>query len=182
MTTVTREHLAGLRLAKAEIGEFNVSAKAAADYCLDPLIAQATAEPAGVAVVFPPKRQIAGHLTAAESYRASGRNELLDEIAQLGPLYTHADPSEVERLKAELKAWMNAEAEKGIELVQLRQKLAEAQVLLRVHRERISTICAHSLTKPAEWCENFKGEIHGGIAKIDAFLSATARPADGVKS
>jgi len=44
-------------------------------------------------------------------------------------LYTHADDGEVGRLRAELKAWMNAEADKGIELVQLRRQLAEFKSL-----------------------------------------------------
>lgn len=50
---------------------------------------------------------------------------------ELRKVYT--DPSfEIERLRTELKAWMNAEAEKGIELVQLRQKLAEVQARVQL--------------------------------------------------
>jgi hypothetical protein len=35
---------------------------------------------------------------------AVGWNACLDEIAKLGPLYTHADPAEVERLRSENEA------------------------------------------------------------------------------
>lgn len=38
-----------------------------------------------------------------------GWNACLDEIAKLGPLYTHADPGEVERLRAALKFYADRE-------------------------------------------------------------------------
>ena len=36
---------------------------------------------------------------------SKGWNACLDELAKLGPLYTHADPGEAERLRSELAGW-----------------------------------------------------------------------------
>ncbi|MGI9633881.1 hypothetical protein ACR1QG_23490, partial [Pseudomonas fulva] len=42
-------------------------------------------------------------------HKAEGWNSYHDEIAKLGPLYTHADPAEVERLRAALKFYADRE-------------------------------------------------------------------------
>lgn len=54
-------------------------------------------------VALPERKAITAHgLTALDS-EAEGWNACLDEIAKLGPLYTHVDPGEVERLRAEVE-------------------------------------------------------------------------------
>lgn len=60
--------------------------------------------------------------------------------------------------------------------MQLGKELEAARGLLRVNRERMSTISAHSMTMPADWCSNFKAEIRSGVQQIDAFLTATTSP------
>ncbi|WP_409264680.1 hypothetical protein [Pseudomonas sp. KCJK9000] len=63
-----------------------------------------------------------------QNAKNSAWNACLDEIAKLGPLYTHADPAEVERLrKNHRKHAARLIDERG----QLRAQLAEAQALLR---------------------------------------------------
>ncbi|TFF38125.1 hypothetical protein [Pseudomonas sp. RIT623] len=71
-----------------------------------------------------------------QGYRGGWR-ACLDEIAKLGPLYTHADPGEVERLRSCLDAWMNVAARRLADWKQAveaneRQhaKLAERDALL----------------------------------------------------
>lgn len=109
----------------------------------------------------------------------------LDDRLEIEGLHARAAPSEVERLRAELKAWMNAEAEKGIELVQLRHKLAEAQALLLSHSDHVAKLsdalfrtCAVMLGPDKK---EFENAIYAALADqqaVNAFLSATAKPAE----
>ena len=60
----------------------------------------------GEPVALPARKQWNGLLATADNLRGEGWNGCLDEIAKLGPLYTHpvpANPGEVERLRTELQ-------------------------------------------------------------------------------
>ncbi|MBA6068356.1 hypothetical protein [Pseudomonas mosselii] len=59
-----------------------------------------------------------------------GWNACLDEITKLGPLYTHADPGEVERLRAELGEVKGEYDRSANKVAALRAQLAEAHGLL----------------------------------------------------
>lgn len=52
----------------------------------------------GEPVALPERESVSGRLPGHE---AIGWNACIDEIAKLGPLYAHADPGEVERLRTE---------------------------------------------------------------------------------
>ncbi|MFG0927657.1 hypothetical protein ACF8SB_18420 [Pseudomonas sp. CJQ_8] len=89
--------------------------------------------------------------------------EIVDSIPE-GPLYTHADPGEVERLRADLatvKADRDAYAQNAIDL---RGQLAEAQEQLRAQDDLLSEAYQHDIGTP------LKRKIR------DAALSASAEP------
>lgn len=174
MTTVTRENLAGLELAKKELGEFSIEAKAAADYCLGPLIAQASAAP---------EQEAAGHFSFCHDKKKWIQQKLKGpEFAHLlTPLYTHADPSEASRLRAELEnmrgrvtSTHKSLIEKHAEIIKdrddLRRQLAEAQALLR---EAQGSVKFHR--GMGQRHAESVGDLH---TRIDAFLSATAQPTE----
>lgn len=106
--------------------------------------------------------------TVWENRSAAVRNAA-DRMRLVRPLYTHADDGELERLRAELaslRRWESNVRENSPllnELEKSRQQLAEAQALLRDWLDDKYT------------CDEMDG-------KASAFLSATAQPADGVKS
>lgn len=68
------------------------------------LLAQSAEQHQGEPVVLPARKH-GIHADYSQNPLADGWNACLDEIAKLGPLYTHADPGEVERLRAELAEW-----------------------------------------------------------------------------
>lgn len=74
------------------------------------------------------------------------------------PLYTHADPGEVERLRAEIQSLRKTLPNSTTELVDLRAQLAERDALLRETRKFL------------DWPR------HPLPEKIDAALSASADP------
>lgn len=63
------------------------------------LLSQPAEQHQGDPVALPERESLGGRLPGHE---AIGWNACLDEIAKLGPLYTHADPDEVEQLTAEI--------------------------------------------------------------------------------
>lgn len=121
---------------------------------------QSQGEPVALPARKDPKRQ--WHVVGGVA-RAEGWNACLDEIAKLGPLYTRADPGEVERLTEELSIardedlkWQGLRDQER-EIGELRAQLGERDALLR--------------------------EIHDGAlsgferySKIEALLSASAEP------
>lgn len=60
-----------------------------------------------------------------------GWNAFLDEIAKLGPLYPHADPGEVERLRGIIRMHEKTVQEQAEQLAHMRAQLAERDALLR---------------------------------------------------
>ncbi len=65
------------------------------------LLAQPAEQHQGEPVVLPARKH-GIHADYSQNPLADGWNACLDEIAKLGPLYTHADPGEVEQLTAEI--------------------------------------------------------------------------------
>lgn len=78
-----------------------------------------------------PERKITNGLNWNASLVAESWNACIDELAKLGPLYTHGDPAEVERLRAQVNDW-TGKWEKAIKAgAALESKLAERDALLR---------------------------------------------------
>ncbi len=170
MIEVKREHLAGLELALDHVGRDQRS-------ILDDLIAQASAAPEQEAVAW----QVtgAGGLTVTPQYPSWAEG---DARLNIQTLYTHPS-AEIERLRAELaesdkcvvralnerdagiEEWSGIAVQNGMECDRLRQKLADAQALLRALRP---------LTLERD--DGGRGALRG---HIDAFLSATAQHAEG---
>ena len=104
--------------------------------------------------------------------RVVGRNDCLDEITKLGPLYTHADPGEVEQLQLEieklrLSLTLNDDAliQDGfvrIENRALRSRIDEQNELLR------------EIKNARDW----NGSYRALEKRIDATLSASAEPSE----
>ena len=187
MSKVTREYLPGLKLAQQFIAE-SVSEEAASD--LDCLIAQASAAP---------EQEAVGYFSFCHDKKKWIQQKLKGpEFAHLlTQLYTHADDGECARLRAELvearrnehnsevayRAAIERQEELRDELKteglradaavgdanEAERKLAEAQALVRESREAYAEAIHWEDQQPV-------------MKKIDAFLSATAQPADGVKS
>lgn len=89
---------------------------------------------------------------------AEGWNGCLDEIAKLGPLYTHADPAEVDRWKKTAEHFTGVSIKATEEVSRLRAQLAEAHALLReIQKEHPGKL----------------GFLHSAIAD---HLSASAEP------
>ncbi|AXF52825.1 MAG: hypothetical protein [Podoviridae sp. ctdb7] len=133
------------------------------------LLAQPAAQHQGEPVTLPAcKAKLSMSHDWDQGY-AAGWSACLDEIAKLGPLYTHADPAEVERLR-ELEEMLRTS---------IFNKSAEIQ--------KLKTDCKRLLAKLAErdallhrWVGNF-GHL-GGCAtplrdETKAALSANAEPA-----
>lgn len=170
MEKVNRGHLAGLELF-ARLHDSDLDYMISED--LGNLIAQASAAPEQEPVAWGfPDPEPAGRpfLLLVHTPDAVARPE------ELFPLYTHADPSEVERLRAEIesmrervtpthKSLIGKHAEIIKERDLLREKLADAQALLRD---------CHAEFDIAE-ASGFEVEMR---KKIAAFLSATAQPAE----
>lgn len=70
------------------------------------MLAKPAEQSQGEPVVMPERKKTSEYPFPMDSSRAYGWNACLDEIAKLGPLYTHADPGEVERMRADYeKLW-----------------------------------------------------------------------------
>lgn len=174
MTTVTREHLAGLEL-------FKSVHKNDIDYLigeeLDRLIAQASAAPEQEPVAWACAQQLRalnkapGSATCAV-WNASGFSRV--------PLYTHPS-AEIERLRAENKrldlALAQADHNYDCDRQQFEQRLADAQALLA------KSVASVRYQQGMQNLDHDAGRAHekrfADLADaIDAFLSATAQPAE----
>lgn len=98
--------------------------------------------------------------TDAEWYGNMSWNAYHDEIAKLGPLYTHADAGEVERLRAELESVKSSRDAFAQNAIHLRAQLSERDVLLQEIRGQSGS----------SW---LRGETQH---KLDAAISASAEP------
>ncbi|OLS61851.1 Lar family restriction alleviation protein [Pseudomonas putida] len=127
---------------------------------------------------------------------AEGWNACLDEIAKLGPLYTHADAGEVERLRFDLaemtKSYealgeLYAGTQKGFERLQAKLAERDAHPMHALGQEAYSTLVGmveHCLNQ--RFCmgmdEGFKSfdpeDEHDFVKELHAFvaLSASAEP------
>ena len=80
-------------------------------------------------------------------------NACLDEIAKLGPLYTHADPGEVGRLRGIIRMHEKTVQEQADHLAYMRAQLAERDALLRewleLHRRQQQPVTLHERTEAA---------------------------------
>ncbi|NIF28386.1 hypothetical protein F3J44_18625 [Pantoea sp. Tr-811] len=95
--------------------------------------------------------------------RKDGWNACLDKIAKLGPLYTHADPGEVERLRRDLHAARVALEARASTFDTLRAQLAERDALLRECYTELLAIKSEI---------GFRGATLQLIGRIDHQLSA----------
>lgn len=193
--TVTRAHLAGLELALASMASYCAGSKADAECVLSPLIAQASAAPEQEAVAWMHTYRCYPDDPRAPNqsgYEVTDfhQNPKAPGIESHTPLYTHPS-AEIERLRAELdrgERHRNDQADKIVEqrteIGATRQKLAEAQALLRKAEGQIDYLAtAYENLSEDEEGECFGHEVSDArevIQEIDDFLSA-AKPAE-VKS
>lgn len=84
----------------------------------------------GEPVLLPMRRSWSGIAGWRDQAEIKAWNACLDEIAKLGPLYTHADPGEVERLRNCLRTEVEAGDSWKREADELRAHLAEWDALL----------------------------------------------------
>lgn len=141
---------------------------------LGPMSGSAPAEQHQVVPVKLPAYKLASQYNSHdwdEGYR-DGWGACRDEIAKLGPLYTHSDPSEVERLREDLSKYIarandfaakmqGAQSEAGT----LRAQLAERDALL-------DRVVDHAKF----WHDHPYAEVVEAIAKDYKALSASAEP------
>lgn len=91
----------------------------------------------GEPVALPERKTVAAGLLSESNTHNRGWNACLDETAKLGPLYSHADPDEVARLRAEIVEWKERCQSNSDEAMSwmakhdtLRAKMAERDALL----------------------------------------------------
>lgn len=72
----------------------------------------------GEPVALPARKPWDGLAATGENLKVSGWNEYRDAVEKLGPLYTHADPAEVERLRAVIEQQKNLIESLRAELVE----------------------------------------------------------------
>ena len=95
------------------------------------------------------------------------------------PLYTHADPAEVERLRDLNKDCLAELDDRKGEIYALRAQLAEAQSLLREHQWHYEPYDDHYHRDAGHYCPSCAGERetgHKAGCEIAAVLSASAEP------
>ena len=111
-----------------------------------------TPQPHPDPVALPERKEVVEEwATPGGPYRAEGWNACLDEIANLGPLYTHpapADPGEVERLRASEDKWHQECVNLTVECEALRAQLAERDALLREKSGDLIRMAAHLISAP----------------------------------
>ena len=184
MTQVNRGHLAGLELALESLGSYCAGSKADAECVLSPLIVQASAAPEQEPIAY---MKVDSPLKGfTEFFKHEAWCEEAELSTQCIPLYTHADPSEVDRLRDEnerLRAVYTDQQDKRIamqiERDDLSQKLAEAQASIQLAATLLRDSKAN-LNQSGRLAKEIR-EFIGGYEKSKR-LSATAQPADGVKS
>ncbi|WP_144938468.1 hypothetical protein [Pseudomonas alabamensis] len=145
-----------------------------ADLIAESVFGQPAQQGQGEPVALPARRPWNGLGNAADNLKASGWNACLDKIVELGPLYTHADPTDVAQLELEIEQLrfsltMNDCASVEDDCVrdenrELRAQLDEAQELLRAQDELLSQAYQHDIGTP------LKRQIRA------AALSASAEP------
>ncbi|MBF8806956.1 hypothetical protein LG197_17630 [Pseudomonas asiatica] len=117
-----------------------------------------------------------------ESYR-DGWGACRDEIAKLGPLYTHADPGEVERLRNLVELAESEAMSATVERDELRAQLAEMDALLRDFCAHSALICGDLLRLAREddcaTTEPIRARAYAAMdhsRKVKKALSASAEP------
>lgn len=114
-------------------------------------------------------------LDGGAGYRGLGNSEgwnaCLDEIAKLGPLFTHADPGEVERWKASAEHFTGVSIKAVDEVNSLRAQLSERDELLR---DALSSHGTLLMTNPPQdpWKTRRIGE------RIAAALAGSTQPTE----
>ncbi|MBM5460249.1 hypothetical protein H8F21_22045 [Pseudomonas sp. P66] len=122
--------------------------------------AQPAAQHQGEPVALPERKNHVHQGLSHTDAKADGWNACLDEIAKLGPLYTHADPGEVEQLRSNLRQWLDVDADRLEVMGRMCAKLAVQETLLR---------------KVIENEEGFTFD-HDLMKNIKAALSTSAEP------
>ncbi|WP_241015241.1 hypothetical protein [Pseudomonas fulva] len=158
----------------------------------------------GVPVALPERLPLDSEFSTYGLGKIQGWNDYHAAAAKLGPLYTHADPGEVERLRIErgrmdqaLVACANerdelrkantefdAQVANDFKFIDdLRAQLAEAHALLRSGLSVLYSINAKLLdfhaAKPEQWCGYLDDALGGTkhqISEVEAALSASAEP------
>ena len=95
--------------------------------------------------------------------RNEGWNACLDKIAKLGPLYTHADPGEVERLRGSVSEWESKWQQETAQVGLLRAQLAECSLMV-------------SVATDFDWAkhygkDNVAGQLNAAIAFVQTKLA-----------
>lgn len=111
--------------------------------------------------------------------KADGWNAFLDEIAKLGPLYTHADTAEVESLKADKQAFAQNAIDLRAEVERLRAaceaEFRSVEVLTEANQKLQAQLAeAQALLQEAANIAMFT--LPSGWHKRRAALSASAEP------
>ncbi|YCH23113.1 hypothetical protein M1D96_06310 [Pseudomonas sp. D1-3] len=176
MATVTREHLAGLEMALCHLYIHMAPENAKA---LEKLIAQASAAPEQEAVAWIYERYISSNQYSA---RRLSFDKPYSTDRNIQPLYTHPS-AEIERLRAENEKWASDFFKAVKSGADIEQKLADAQALLqRTHRDLdacqkviwLAGVGTRGYGFHPAYCEDAQARL----TEIDAFLSATAQPAE----
>lgn len=94
-----------------------------------------------------------------------GFNECLDEIAKLGPLYTHADPGEVERLRGIIRMHEKTVREQADHLAYMRAQLAE----MTTKRDRLREGMDNANININNWFKDNQ-KLEAQLAERDALL------------
>lgn len=191
MSEVKREHLAGLKLALAESDIGNTESISVGE--LQSLIAQASAAPEQE--VASKDAENSAHDLALKVREALDRTSCPDAWMRIAyesvvREYTHADPSEVERLRAELEAESKG-ADRAAEAMlhwkkeadSIREQLAMAQALLRGLTEYADELLAEVNIAWSYAGSTGENQTHkdASYSNAVAFLSATAQSAECCK-
>lgn len=142
------------------------------------LLARPAEQHQGEPVALPARKSYEESFSVHGQGQAMGWNACLDEIAKLGPLYTHADPGEVERLRADLaEAQQKYRDELGKRLsgeVKSEAKLAERDALIsELEEDRLRM--QEGLKDVIDWigCSQSTGALRTIAEKA---LSASSEP------
>lgn len=154
---------------------------------LNEILAKPTEQHQGEPVALPERKGTHLRYDTLMPTFSKGWNACLTEIAKLGPLYEHADPGEVERLRLEALRWkgvaetLQVDAEKlsddGIEFM-TRAKRAEAEVdRLRAEiermRERVTPTHKSLIGKHAEIIKE-RDTMRAQLAECEAMAAMIA--------
>lgn len=138
------------------------------------LLARPAEQHQGEPVALPARKSYEESFSVHGQGQAMGWNACLDEIAKLGPLYTHADPGEVERLRADVETMRRKNNEYWHETETLRAQLAERDALIsELEEDRLRM--QEGLKDVIDWigCSQSTGALRTIAEKA---LSASAGP------